>query len=133
RVKYVFVDGKKFDVPEPERTRPSDPPFSGAGSASLSGSWALKVNSPEGPVDATLDLTQSGRALTGKLRTHIGDADLREGNIAGNSLSFKVTMNSPDGGSLVASFTATVQGNSMTGSVDAGPRGKMDFSGSRIP
>lgn len=130
RVKFVFVDGNKFDIPEPERTRPAGAPATGP--ASVSGNWALKVESPQGPVEITLKLTQSGRNLTGKIDSPHGVADLSEGEITGPSVKFKATLNQPEG-NLVAWFSGAIQGDSITGSIDAGPMGKMNFTGSRIP
>jgi imidazolonepropionase-like amidohydrolase len=131
RVRYVFVDGQKFDIPEPERIpRPAD--ATATGPASVSGNWILKVESPQGPVELTLKLIQSGRSLTGKLDSPHGVAELSEGEITGPSVKFKATLNQPEG-NLVAWFSGTIQGDSITGSIDAGALGKMPFTGSRIP
>jgi hypothetical protein len=132
RVKFVFVDGKKFDIPEPERsTRPTD--TTATAPASVSGNWTLKIESPHGPVQIILKLAQSGHTVTGNLDTPRGVADLSEGEIAGASVKFRATLKLPDGEDLVASFSGTIQGDSITGSIDAGPMGKMNFTGSRIP
>ena len=52
KVKLVFVDGRKFEVREP--ARPSEPP-----KGDLSGKWKLSYTTPDGPEEATADLTMA--------------------------------------------------------------------------
>src|SRR5260370_40759341 len=49
KIKMVFVDGRKFEVREPEK--PKDPP-----KGDLSGKWKLSYTTPEGPEESTADL-----------------------------------------------------------------------------
>src|SRR5437879_2117184 len=52
KVKLVFVDGRKFEVREP--ARPSEPP-----KGDLSGRGKLSYTTPDGPEEATADLTMA--------------------------------------------------------------------------
>src|SRR5258705_7362311 len=49
KIKFVFVDGRKFTIREPEK--PKDPP-----KGDITGKWKLSYTTPEGPEDSTLDV-----------------------------------------------------------------------------
>jgi imidazolonepropionase-like amidohydrolase len=129
RVKHVFIDGAKFDIPEPESSRAREAPPSDANN--LSGVWTLKIHAPQGPIEATLRITQRGNTLSGTMTTHIGAGELSNGVVSGNAISFMVLINSSARESLT--FSGTVQGDSMRGIADTGFSGKMDFTGARSP
>ena len=141
QVKFVFVDGRKFE-PEPEQT-PSPgqgrggPPAGGGtppqAALNISGTWNLSINSPQGPMDVTLSVTQNGTNLTGSTSSAIGNADIVDGAINGSNFRFTINLNSPEIGSLSVTFTGTVQGNRMSGSIDVPGMGSMDFTGSKNP
>jgi hypothetical protein len=143
QVKFVFVDGQKFE-PEPEQAAP--PAGQGRGGSpggggtppppaapSISGTWNLSINSPQGPMDVTLSATQNGTTLNGTTSSAIGNADIIEGAINGNSFRFTININSPEIGNLSVTFTGTVQGNRMSGTIDVPGMGSMDFTGSKNP
>ena len=44
-----------------------------AGSQDATGTWAVRLNAPDGPHDATLTLTKAGEALTGAIRSPEGE------------------------------------------------------------
>src|SRR4029077_19340559 len=59
KIKFVFVDGRKFTIREPEK--PKDPP-----KGDLTGKWKLSYTTPEGPEESTADITMaSDGALSG--------------------------------------------------------------------
>ncbi len=131
RVKLVFVDGRKFEIPEQEALSPQS--SQGAGATAASGNWTLRINSPQGALEVTLKVQQFGTSLTGTLTSPFGSVDISEGSVVGNRASFKANLNASGGGSFVVSFSATIQGNAMSGTADAGIMGKMDFTGSKSP
>ncbi len=131
RVRLVFIDGRRFEIPETEvAPAPKQP---STGSTGASGSWALRISAPQGPLDVVLKAQQFGSSLTGTLTSPFGTVDITEGSVAGNRVSFKANLNASGGGSFIVAFSATIQGNSMSGSADAGIMGKMDFTGSKNP
>ena len=141
QVKFVFVDGRKFE-PEPEQApapgqgRGGPPPGGSApppAALNISGTWNLSLNSPQGPMDVTLTVTQNGTNLTGTTSSAVGNADIVEGTLNGNNFHFTINLNSPEIGSLSVTFTGTVQGNRMSGSIDVPGMGVMDFTGSKNP
>ncbi len=131
RIKMVFIDGQRFEIPEIEAAGSGQPP--GPGIPGTSGSWLLRINSPQEPLEVTLKLQQFGTSLTGTLTSPFGTADISEGAVTGNGLTFKANLNPSGGGSFIVAFTGTIQGNAMKGSADAGIMGKMDFTGSKNP
>jgi imidazolonepropionase-like amidohydrolase len=128
RVKMVFVDGRMFEIPEPEA-----PPAQVMAASGAAGTWTLRIDSPHGPLEVTLKLEQSGAELNGTLTSPFGTEKISNGAISGNNVTFKANINPSGGGGFIVMFNGTLQGNSMSGSADAGIMGKMDFTGSRSP
>ncbi len=83
-------------------------------------------------MDVTLNVTQSGTSLTGTTSSQVGSADIRQGTINGNRFNFSVSVNTASGEMAVV-FSGTVQGNSMSGSVEIAGMGSMDFTGLKNP
>jgi imidazolonepropionase-like amidohydrolase len=131
RVKLVFIDGQMFEIPEAEPAPAG--PAQATGAAGVAGSWMLRINSPQGPLEVTLKLQQFGTDLTGTLTSPFGIVDISEGMLSGNSITFKANINPPGGGSFIVLFSGILQGSAMSGSADAGIMGKMEFTGSRSP
>ncbi len=135
RVRYAFIDGMKYDIPEPEeRDRPggSAAPASPT-PVSLAGVWNLVVSSPQGPMDVTLTLRQNGNSFSGTVSSALGTSDIYEATLTGSRLSFKVSISSPSVGDLEVLFTGSIQGAQITGTASVGDMGAFDFTGSRAP
>ncbi len=84
-------------------------------------------------MDVTLVLTQNGPNLAGTTSSAVGNADIVQGTVNGNSFRFTINLNSPEIGNLSITFAGTVEGNRMTGSIDVPGMGMMDFTGSKNP
>ncbi len=66
KIKYVFVDGRRFTIHEPEK--PKDPP-----KGDLTGKWKLSYTTPEGAEESTADLTMArDGALSGTVSSKRG-------------------------------------------------------------
>ncbi len=138
RVKWVFVDGQKFEPAEPEPSRAGEDSGRPAGQETpappnVAGNWTLSVNTPQGAMDVTVVLRQSGSSLSGSVTSYMGTTQIQEGSVTGNNLVFKISVEIPGQGSLPVTFAGTVRGNGISGSADAGPMGKMDFTGTKSP
>ena len=97
---------------------------------SADGTWKLTMQTPIGERRSTLALQASGAGLTGKLTGEEGNTtDIYEGTAAGNSSSWKADIKSPM--PLTLSFTGTVDGDKMSGTVSAGAIGSWPFTGTR--
>ncbi len=130
QVKYVFVDGRKFDVKE--QAPPPAPPGGGQAPArfSLSGHWSLTVNTPDGAQPVTTDLTQAADgALAGSVSTSYGNSTITKGSLAGSQFTFTFVLDVGQGPSDFV-VSGTIEGNTIKGTV-SGIGQVFDFTGTR--
>jgi hypothetical protein len=123
KIKFVFVDGRKFTVREPEK--PKDPP-----KGDLTGKWKLAYTTPQGTEDATADIVMAGDgSLSGTITSTRGTANIISGYLGVDKFSF--TINIPIEGSPVdVLFTGTFDGATMKGSISV--QGfETDFTGTK--
>jgi hypothetical protein len=93
------------------------------------GNWSLVVSTPMGERRATLSLKADGGALTGSQMADGNTAEIFDGTVNGNQLSWKVSISDPM--PLTLEFNGTVDGDEVTGSVTLGNFGSSSFSGTR--
>ncbi len=96
---------------------------------SADGTWNTTMNTPMGVQKATMELTTDGATLSGKLGGPQGDIELEEGTVDGDSLTWKASITSPM--AMTLEFSATVDGDEMSGDVKLGAFGNATFSGTR--
>lgn len=107
-------------------------PVAGASQATgpdVSGSWVLTWETPRGPQSATFVFTQDAAAVTGHAVLRTREVPLKDGAMEEARLTFTLEL----GGRqrpLTQTFTATVSGDSMEGTVTT-PRGERPFQGTR--
>ena len=93
------------------------------------GNWNLVVATPMGERRATLSLKADGGTLTGSQMADGNTAEIFDGTVNGNQLSWKVSISDPM--PLTLQFNGTVDGDEVTGSVILGNVGSSPFSGTR--
>lgn len=122
-VSAVFVDGHRFA--EREDDEPQDPPAS-----DVSGEWAITMDTPRGSREMTaeLEMDEDGK-VTGKIVSEMGDTNVDDGRMSADLLRFETTREF-GGRQMTATWSLTVEGESLTGSMNAGPMA-MDVKGSR--
>ncbi len=96
---------------------------------SADGTWNTTMNTPMGAQNGTMELTTDGATLSGKLSGPQGDIELEEGTVDGESLTWKASITSPM--AMTLEFSATVDGDEMSGDVKLGAFGNATFSGTR--
>jgi hypothetical protein len=123
KVKYVFVDGRRFDIREPEKPRD---PLKG----DLTGKWKLVFTTPQGSEEATADLTMaSDGALSGTITGDRGTTNIISGYLSVDKFSF--TVNFPLGEVPIdITFTGTFDGTSMKGTINVQGT-ELDFTGTK--
>jgi hypothetical protein len=94
----------------------------------VSGAWDLAINGPQGPINATATLKQSGEALTGSIDTPQGAAELK-GTLKGKALALAFSIAGPDG-PLDIKVTGDVDGDAIKGMLDFG-MGQADFTATK--
>ena len=113
KVKMVFVDGRKFE--KRESGRPTDPP-----AMDVSGTWTVTVQSPRGTQESTAELSmETDGTLSGKVRGERGEGSVTEGWVSGTRFNFTVNL-TMGGRSVEASYSGTLEGNRMEGSLSFG-------------
>lgn len=94
------------------------------------GKWQLTINTPLGAQQSVLNISTSGASLSGTQSAASGDEKpIEEGKISGDQISWKASISKPM--AMTLEFSATVQGDSMTGSVKLGMFGTQSFRGVR--
>ena len=96
---------------------------------SVDGSWKITVNSPMGKQESTLALTASGTTLTGTQSAQGNTADIKDGKVDGDNVSWSNSITTPF--PMTLEFTGAVSGDSIKGKVKAGSFGSFDFEGAR--
>ncbi|MEZ4456108.1 MAG: amidohydrolase family protein [Gemmatimonadales bacterium] len=130
RIRAVFVDGIRYDVTPPPAARAGA--GGGGAAAQVGGTWSVTVNGPQGPMDMTLVLTQSGTTLSGSMTSMMGTTQLDEGQVTGRNVSWALTV-SMGSQPLTLNFQGEVTGTRMTGSAALGSFGNASFTAEKKP
>ena len=96
---------------------------------SVAGVFDVTINSPMGSQQGTLTLNQDGDAVSGQMEGPQGTQEFSGGSAEGNSASWVVDMTQPM--PMKLEFSATVDGDEISGEVKLGAFGSAQFSGSR--
>lgn len=96
---------------------------------SADGTWNTTMNTPMGAQNGTLTLTTSGSSLSGKLSGPQGEIEIADGTVDGNNLAWKASITSPM--AMTLEFSATLDGDAMSGNVKLGAFGNATFTGKR--
>lgn len=96
---------------------------------SVAGTYQVVTKSPMGDQTSTLTVTVDGDTFTGSNVGPMGALDITDGKVDGNTLTWssKITVPMP----MTLDCTATVDGDSISGTVTAGMFGSFPMSGSR--
>jgi len=97
--------------------------------AKVAGTWEMSSEGPNGTMTQTLTIQQDGGTIKGTLSGRRGDAPF-EGTVNGNKISFTIKRQTPDGGTFVIEYTATVDGDAMKGKAHS-ERFDRDFTAKR--
>ncbi|HOC17920.1 MAG TPA: hypothetical protein PKK95_06620 [Vicinamibacterales bacterium] len=82
----------------------------------VTGTWEVSVESPQGPMTITATYKQEGEKLTGMHVSEMGEAPL-EGTVKGSEFTYVLTIQGPDG-PLALKHTGKVDGDTITGTVE---------------
>ena len=129
RITHVFIDGRPVDL----KPAPATPAGGARGGTSLaSGTWTLRVQiegQPERSV--TLTLQQETERLSGTIQGDFGSAQIANASV-GASGDIKFTVPITTGTQTTeATFTGTITGNEMRGTVTTVGSGTGTFNGTR--
>ena len=95
----------------------------------VDGSYDCVTKSPMGDQKSVFTVTSDGGSFTGQNAGGMGSLDVENGKVDGNTLTWKMDMKVPM--PMTLEGTATVDGDALTGSVNAGAFGAMPMTGTR--
>ena len=96
---------------------------------SVAGSYECVTKTPMGDQKSVLTVNVDGDSWTGTNAGAQGSLDVYDGKVDGSTLTWKMNMTIPM--PMTLEGTATVDGDTITGSVKAGMFGSMPLSGTR--
>jgi len=96
---------------------------------SADGNWNLVIATPMGERQATLSVKAEGTLLKGSQEAEGNSAEIFDGSVNGDAMSWKVSITTPM--PMTLEFSGTVQGNDVRGTVVLGGFGSSSFSGTR--
>jgi len=96
---------------------------------SADGTWNVTLSTPMGAQPMTLTLKTSGDALEGSISGQQGTQAFEGGKVDGDSLSWKVSIEQPM--QLTIEFSATLDGDKISGNAALGQFGSATFEGAR--
>jgi hypothetical protein len=96
---------------------------------SVAGTYDTTVKSPMGDQKGTLTVNPDGDSWTGQMAGGMGSMDITDGKVDGNTITWSMNMTVPM--PMTLNCTATVDGDALTGTVNAGAFGDMPLTGTR--
>jgi hypothetical protein len=125
KIKFVFVDGRRFTIHEPEK--PKDSP-----KGDLTGKWKLAYTTPEGAEESTADLTMAtDGSLSGTFTSKRGTQTILSGSLSADKFTFTINIVLEDG-PTDAVFTGTFDGTSVKGNINVVGI-DIEFTGTKAP
>jgi predicted thioesterase len=103
--------------------------YRGGTAMAIDGTWKIAMETPLGTRQASLTLDASGGGLTGTMAGDQGATAIYDGSVSGNQLAFKVDIVEPM--PMTLDFSATVEGDTLSGSVKLGMFGSAPLTGTR--
>ncbi len=97
---------------------------------SVAGTYDCVTKTPMGDQKSKFTVNVDGDTFSGQQAGAMGSMDVVDGKVSGNTLTWTMNMTVPMPMKLTGE--ATVEGDAITGTVDAGAFGKMPMSGTRI-
>jgi hypothetical protein len=103
----------------------------GGTTVSADGTWNVAMQSPAGQQSVTFVMEEAGGAVTGTMSSGADSTQspFSDGTVDGDNLAWNVVLAQPM--PLTLEFTATVSGDSISGTAKFGTFGQGDFEGSR--
>ena len=96
----------------------------------VAGTYECVVKSPQGDQKSTMVVNVDGDSWSGTNSGAQGSVDITDGKVDGNTLTWSMKMTVPM--PMTLEGTATVDGDTVTGSVKAGAFGTFPLSGTRV-
>jgi hypothetical protein len=99
-------------------------------SMTADGNWNLVITTPMGERRATLSVKTEGSTLKGSQAAEGNSAEIFDGAVNGDAISWKVSITDPM--PMTLEFSGTINGSALNGNVALGAFGTSPFSGTRV-
>ena len=96
---------------------------------SVDGTYNTTINTPMGEQKGQLTVNSDGDTFTGSMTGDRGTIDISDGTVDGNKLAWTAQISEPM--PMKLSFTAEVDGDTITGNVQLGMFGNAPLNGTR--
>lgn len=129
-VRYVFVDGKKYDFEVKEKKKKKS---SGDATADIKGKWNYTVESPQGDGSGVIQISENEGDFQGTISVSFNDStnDLRDISVDGTTLSFSFTINM--GEDTTVDVSMEIDGDTFEGTLSVAEAGSFPIEGSKEP
>jgi hypothetical protein len=97
--------------------------------ANIDGAWNCTVSSPMGPQTLTLTVKTAGDDLTGDASGMMGSLPVEDGKVTGDGFTFTLQLKVPM--PMKLDGKATIDGDTLDGTVSAGAFGSWPIKGTR--
>ncbi|MBX2878042.1 MAG: amidohydrolase family protein [Saprospiraceae bacterium] len=128
-VRYVFVEGNKFEFAVKKPSKKGDP----NAKVAVAGKWTYSFEAMGQNMDGILELVDNDGDISGSItNTAMGNkSTIETAELDGNALSFSVKI---DGGgqTVTIEYNLIIEGDNIEGTVSAGQFGTFDLEGERI-
>ena len=96
---------------------------------SIDGDWKVTVQTPMGAQEQTFSVKTDGDTITGAVKSAMGEMEIKDGKIDGNTLTWKMDMTVPM--PMTLEVEATVDGNKISGAAKSS-FGPAPFEGEKV-
>ncbi len=93
----------------------------------VSGTWEMTTQGPQGERTAEMTIEQDGEKIKVTMPGFRGDEMTGEGTVKDNTIEWTFSF-STQRGDMTLTYSGTVEGNSMSGQVQMGDFGAMDWT-----
>ena len=126
QITHVFIDGRPVDL------RPATPAAGAGGPANATGTWSLRVKiRPDRDDSVTLNLRQEGERIQGGIQGDLGSAPIANASLSpAGEIKFTAPVTNQTQ-TNEATFTGTITGNEMRGTVQIVGSEPGTFTGTR--
>ncbi len=97
----------------------------------VSGEWEMTMEIPQrGPITQTLKIVQDGEKITVTMVSQRGEST-GEGTVKGKDIEWSVKRTGRDGTERTMTYKGTVEGTTMSGTVEMGQMGSMEWKATK--
>jgi hypothetical protein len=122
KIRYVFVEGV-MEKGREARAAGEEP------AVDMTGTWDVDIDAEGQTIAAKMTVTQEGASFEGTMTTPFGEAEVQDGIVSGNDVSFTLVF-AAGGESMEIEITGTVEGDRGSGSGES-PDGSFTWTARR--